>query len=62
MRQRAESVRLLPEVEQACVDDLGMYCPERTGPGQEMDCLQVSFYFVVVVVVVVAALAFAEWR
>uniref|UniRef100_A0A8D9A3D6 Golgi apparatus protein 1 n=1 Tax=Cacopsylla melanoneura TaxID=428564 RepID=A0A8D9A3D6_9HEMI len=40
MRQRAESVHLLPPIEQACVDDLGLYCPDRTGPGQEMDCLQ----------------------
>lgn len=42
MRQRAESAQLLPEVEQACVDDLGLYCRDRTDPGQEMDCLQVT--------------------
>lgn len=40
MRQRAESVHLLPEIEMACVDDLGFHCYDKTGPGQEMLCLQ----------------------
>ncbi|XP_037814855.1 Golgi apparatus protein 1 isoform X1 [Lucilia sericata] len=41
MRQRAVSVDLIPEVEDACIEDLSYYCFENTGKGAEMDCLQI---------------------
>ncbi|XP_073842399.1 Golgi apparatus protein 1 [Musca autumnalis] len=40
MRQRAVSVDLIPEVEDACIDDLSYYCFDHTEKGAEMDCLQ----------------------
>ena len=59
MRQRANSVRLIPEVlycsisyliqimihcidqvEEPCIRDLGQFCMDRTGRGEEMECLQ----------------------
>ncbi|XP_034236975.1 Golgi apparatus protein 1 [Thrips palmi] len=40
MQQRAMSVDLLPDVEEACLDDLATYCFEKTGRGQETLCLQ----------------------
>lgn len=40
MKQRALSVDLLPDVEQACLDDLAMFCFDKTGKGQETLCLQ----------------------
>lgn len=40
MQQRALSVDLSPDVEQACLDDLAMYCFDKTGKGQETLCLQ----------------------
>lgn len=40
MRQRAVSVDLQPEIEQACIDDLSLLCMEKTGKGDEILCLQ----------------------
>lgn len=40
MRQRALNVDLHPEVEDACLDDLALYCFEKTNKGEEMVCLQ----------------------
>lgn len=42
MRQRAVSVDLIPEVEDACIDDLSYYCFDHTEKGAEMDCLQTN--------------------
>ena len=40
MRQRAVSVDLQPEVEDSCLEDLADLCPDKTGKGEEMVCLQ----------------------
>ncbi|XP_017773865.1 PREDICTED: Golgi apparatus protein 1 [Nicrophorus vespilloides] len=40
MRQRAISVDLLPHVEEACLDDLALFCFDKTARGEEMLCLQ----------------------
>lgn len=40
MKQRAISVELIPEIEECCMDDLVLYCSQKTGPGEEMLCLQ----------------------
>lgn len=40
MRRRAISVDLIPEVADVCVDDLASLCSEKTGKGEEMQCLQ----------------------
>lgn len=40
MRQRAVSVDLIPELEEECLDDLSVYCFDKTEKGQEMQCLQ----------------------
>lgn len=40
MRQRAVNVELIPEVEEMCLDDLILYCSDKTMPGGEMLCLQ----------------------
>ncbi|XP_055705911.1 Golgi apparatus protein 1 isoform X2 [Phlebotomus papatasi] len=40
MRQRAISVDLIPEVEDECLEDLAGFCHDRTGRGEEMQCLQ----------------------
>ncbi|ETN58727.1 golgi family apparatus protein 1 [Anopheles darlingi] len=40
MRQRAKSVDLIPEVEDQCLDDLAYFCFDKTGRGEEMQCLQ----------------------
>lgn len=40
MRQRAISVDLIPEVEDECLFDLSNLCSEKTGRGEEMQCLQ----------------------
>lgn len=42
MRQRAVSVDLIPEVEDECIEDLSIYCFDRTQKGAEMDCLQTN--------------------
>lgn len=42
MRQRAVNVDLHPEIEVACVRDLGEFCQDKTQKGQEILCLQVS--------------------
>lgn len=47
MSQRATSVQLLPEIELSCVDDLGTYCANKTGPGEEMLCLQENYPWLV---------------
>ncbi|RZC42697.1 Golgi apparatus protein 1 [Asbolus verrucosus] len=43
MRQRAISVDLQPEIEEACLDDLAMFCFDKTKKGEEMMCLQKNF-------------------
>ncbi|CAG9864486.1 unnamed protein product [Phyllotreta striolata] len=40
MRQRAISVNLQPQIEEACVQDLGYYCRDKIKKGEEMQCLQ----------------------
>lgn len=40
MRQRAISVDLIPEVEDQCLNDLAGFCSDKTGKGDEMQCLQ----------------------
>lgn len=40
MRQRAISVDLLPEIEDACIDDLANLCFDNTEKGEEISCLQ----------------------
>lgn len=40
MRQRAVSVDLIPEVEDVCLDDLAVFCFDKTLKGEEMECLQ----------------------
>lgn len=40
MRQRAVSVDLIPDVEDVCIDDLALYCLDKTEKNAEMDCLQ----------------------
>lgn len=40
MRQRAVSVDLIPEVEEECLEDLSISCYDKTGKGEEMQCLQ----------------------
>lgn len=42
MRQRAISVDLIPEVEDDCLNDLALYCFDKTRKGEEMQCLQDS--------------------
>lgn len=40
MKQRANSIDLLPEIEEPCLEDLATLCLEQTGRGEEMQCLQ----------------------
>ncbi|KAG1681674.1 Golgi apparatus protein 1 [Nymphon striatum] len=40
MKQRAVSVRLLPEIEDACLDDLAEFCVDKVSEGEELSCLQ----------------------
>ncbi|XP_075212772.1 Golgi apparatus protein 1 [Lycorma delicatula] len=40
MRVRAISVDLQPEIEIVCVNDLAVFCSDKTGVGEEMVCLQ----------------------
>lgn len=40
MKQRAISVDLQPEIEEACVRDLGTFCNDKSKKGEEMQCLQ----------------------
>ncbi|XP_022082306.1 Golgi apparatus protein 1-like [Acanthaster planci] len=40
LRQRAVSVHLNPQIEANCREDLGKYCNEKTGKGEELSCLQ----------------------
>lgn len=40
MRQRAVSMDLHPEVEEVCLEDLVLYCADKTEKGEEMVCLQ----------------------
>nr|XP_022342252.1 Golgi apparatus protein 1-like [Crassostrea virginica] len=42
MKQRAHRVELNPQIEQACLKDLGMHCSDTDDPGvnQEIQCLQ----------------------
>uniref|UniRef100_A0A915IXR4 Golgi apparatus protein 1 n=1 Tax=Romanomermis culicivorax TaxID=13658 RepID=A0A915IXR4_ROMCU len=43
MRERAVSVRLLPQIEEVCIKDLAEFCSARTKPGEELSCLQDKF-------------------
>ena len=43
LRQRAVSVQLQPEVEEACRGALHTLCAKATEPGQELDCLQQNY-------------------
>ncbi|XP_064598878.1 Golgi apparatus protein 1-like [Liolophura sinensis] len=40
MRTRAMSINLMPEIEEQCIQDLGQFCSEGTGQGEELRCLQ----------------------
>jgi hypothetical protein len=40
LRQRALNVKLLPDIEEPCMEDLSMLCSAKTGHGQELSCLQ----------------------
>jgi len=40
MRQRALSVKLMPEIEEPCMDDLSVFCSQKTKSGEELQCLQ----------------------
>lgn len=40
MRQRAINVDLQPEVEEVCLNELAMYCYDKTARGEEVTCLQ----------------------
>nr|XP_022918978.1 Golgi apparatus protein 1 isoform X1 [Onthophagus taurus] len=42
MRQRALNVDLHPEIEENCLEDLAMHCFEKTGKGEELQCLQLN--------------------
>lgn len=41
LEQRAVSVKLHPEIEEVCRDHLINNCGDKTGPGEELMCLQV---------------------
>ena len=41
LEQRAISVKLHPEIEEVCRDHLINNCADKTGPGEELMCLQV---------------------
>ena len=43
LRQRAVSVQLQPDVEEACRGALHTLCAKATEPGQELDCLQQNY-------------------
>jgi len=43
LRQRAVSVQLQPEVEEACRGALHTLCAKATEPGQELECLQQNY-------------------
>ena len=40
MKQRANPVDLIPELEEPCIQDLAQFCSDKTGRGEEMLCLQ----------------------
>ncbi|XP_038076975.1 Golgi apparatus protein 1-like isoform X2 [Patiria miniata] len=40
LRQRAVSVHLNPQIEANCRSDIGQYCADKTGKGEELSCLQ----------------------
>nr|XP_045603883.1 Golgi apparatus protein 1-like [Procambarus clarkii] len=40
MHERAAYVDLHPEIEMVCMDNLAQFCSEKTGPGDEIACLQ----------------------
>ena len=40
MRRRAIYVRLMPEVEEPCLEDLADFCSDKNKPGEELACLQ----------------------
>ncbi len=42
LEERAFSVNMHPDIEEACRDFLMDNCMERTGQGEEMQCLQAS--------------------
>nr|XP_058944278.1 Golgi apparatus protein 1-like [Pocillopora verrucosa] len=43
MHQRAMDVRLMPEIQRACVVDLGKQCSDQVEKGEEIECLQEKF-------------------
>lgn len=40
LHQRAQDVKLDPELQRRCMTDLGKWCSEKTEAGQELECLQ----------------------
>uniref|UniRef100_A0A674C106 Golgi apparatus protein 1 n=1 Tax=Salmo trutta TaxID=8032 RepID=A0A674C106_SALTR len=40
LHQRALDVKLDPDLQKRCLTDLGKWCSEKTGTGQELECLQ----------------------
>ncbi|XP_068684167.1 Golgi apparatus protein 1-like [Montipora foliosa] len=43
MHQRAVDVHLMPEIQMACVQDLGKHCSDKLDKGEEIQCLQDKF-------------------
>ncbi|CAF0753061.1 unnamed protein product [Didymodactylos carnosus] len=43
MRIRSKSINLLPEIEDACIQDLGKFCEESDHKGDELKCLQEKY-------------------
>lgn len=43
MHQRAMDVHLMPEIQRACVVDLGKQCSDQVEKGEEIECLQEKF-------------------
>uniref|UniRef100_A0A8K9WMV8 Golgi apparatus protein 1 n=1 Tax=Oncorhynchus mykiss TaxID=8022 RepID=A0A8K9WMV8_ONCMY len=40
LHQRALDVKLDPDLQKRCLTDLGKWCSDKTGTGQELECLQ----------------------
>ena len=43
MHERASYVDLHPEIELACMSELARLCSDKTGPGEEISCLQENY-------------------
>ena len=52
LEERAISVQLHPEIDDACRADLTRFCIAATDVGQEMKCLQVPIHFVNYVIII----------